>query len=481
MKKHILLFVVVVFAGVLTVVPQQRKAPFSVVEASISDMQQAMKDGRVSSRQLVIQYLMRIALYNKKLNAIISVNPDGDTYTNLVVGQGTNANILGLRFLARHLVTLDFPNRTMYLQRTSVRPLPQKGISTNISSPLLEWQEPAVDDEDSLAQRLISAPNLNPAFRLMDLDLVLWLPWRPRFLPLRILVGPPEAKLSALQLPPGNYRLKIVSKVNRTEVGDSDLSLVWSFANKGPAAPSQERATILLLHDYNSQKELLSPWAFLLAQGGYRVVLVDLRGHGGSTGETISYGKYETADLRQLLDCLEAQRVCGRNAGVLGVGYGADLALHWAARDPRIRTVVAIAPYNQPEQAFQRTANEHESSVSSEALRKALASVAARLDIQWTDWSGEAALRQLKQPVLLIGGGKDTICSTNDLKALEQAAPVGSRTLLIPEANHENIGYWFHEIAEPVKAWFQEQFSAVPEGQSEADRTTSPSRSKSNL
>jgi len=90
-------------------------------------------------------------------------------------------------------------------------------------------------------------------------------------------------------------------------------------------------------------------------------------------------------------------------------------------------------------------------------------------------------LRQLDRPVLLIGGGKDVICSTNDLKALEQAAPVGSRTLLIPEANHENIGYWFHEIAEPVKAWFQEQFSAVPEGQSEADRTTSPSRSKSNL
>src|SRR5207244_12260745 len=101
-------------------------------------------------------------------------------------------------------------------------------------------------------------------------------------------------------------------------------------------------------------------------QRGYRVVLLDLRRQRAPTGETISYGKYEAADIRQLSDCLEAQRVCGGNAGVLGLGYGADLALHWAARDPRIRTVVAIAPYNQPEQAFQRTANEHESSVSSE-------------------------------------------------------------------------------------------------------------------
>jgi Aspartyl protease len=52
---------------------------------------------------------------------------DGDTYTNLLVEKGENANLLGLRFLARHLVTLDFPNRTMYLLRQSPGPLPRNG------------------------------------------------------------------------------------------------------------------------------------------------------------------------------------------------------------------------------------------------------------------------------------------------------------------------------------------------------------------
>jgi hypothetical protein len=32
-------------------------------------------------------------------------------------------NVIGLRFLARHLVTLNFPKRTMYLKRTSPGPL----------------------------------------------------------------------------------------------------------------------------------------------------------------------------------------------------------------------------------------------------------------------------------------------------------------------------------------------------------------------
>jgi amidase len=51
------------------------KQPFTVVEASIADMQTAMKQGRVTSRELVTQYLTRIALYEDKLNAAMVVNP----------------------------------------------------------------------------------------------------------------------------------------------------------------------------------------------------------------------------------------------------------------------------------------------------------------------------------------------------------------------------------------------------------------------
>src|SRR5689334_25424714 len=48
---------------------------FTVVEASIADMQKAMQEGRVTSRELVQQYLTRIATYEDKLNAAMTVNP----------------------------------------------------------------------------------------------------------------------------------------------------------------------------------------------------------------------------------------------------------------------------------------------------------------------------------------------------------------------------------------------------------------------
>jgi hypothetical protein len=50
------------------------------------------------------------------------------TYTNLVfrdcsVGSSSSENILGLRFLARHLVTFNFPKSVMYLKTTTFAPL----------------------------------------------------------------------------------------------------------------------------------------------------------------------------------------------------------------------------------------------------------------------------------------------------------------------------------------------------------------------
>jgi amidase len=48
---------------------------FTVVEASISDMQAAMAQGRVSARDIVQQSLTRIATYEDRLNAALAINP----------------------------------------------------------------------------------------------------------------------------------------------------------------------------------------------------------------------------------------------------------------------------------------------------------------------------------------------------------------------------------------------------------------------
>ena len=56
------------------VMPAQQSS-FSVVEATIAEMQAAMQQRRITSRGLVQQYLDRIAKYEDRLNAIITLNP----------------------------------------------------------------------------------------------------------------------------------------------------------------------------------------------------------------------------------------------------------------------------------------------------------------------------------------------------------------------------------------------------------------------
>ena len=49
---------------------------FNVVEATIPEMRLAMEQKRTTSREIVLQYLTRIALYEDQLNAVITVNKD---------------------------------------------------------------------------------------------------------------------------------------------------------------------------------------------------------------------------------------------------------------------------------------------------------------------------------------------------------------------------------------------------------------------
>jgi amidase len=55
--------------------PAAPASPFSIVETDIATLQQALASGRVTSRQITERYLERIATYEDRLNAIITVNP----------------------------------------------------------------------------------------------------------------------------------------------------------------------------------------------------------------------------------------------------------------------------------------------------------------------------------------------------------------------------------------------------------------------
>jgi len=84
MKRALIPAIVLIATATLTIRAQNAKPaarpaaakPFTVVEATIPEMRAALEQKRVTSRQIVQQYLQRIGMYEDRLHATITVNPN---------------------------------------------------------------------------------------------------------------------------------------------------------------------------------------------------------------------------------------------------------------------------------------------------------------------------------------------------------------------------------------------------------------------
>ena len=75
MKRYIAILSVLLSAAAPAMAQSKSAVPFQIVEATIPEMQAAMKEGRVTSRELVLAHLARIAIYEDRLNAVVAINP----------------------------------------------------------------------------------------------------------------------------------------------------------------------------------------------------------------------------------------------------------------------------------------------------------------------------------------------------------------------------------------------------------------------
>lgn len=75
MRRFVLVVALLAAVSVAGRAQRPPARPFTIVEATIQDMQAAMMQGRTSARDIVQQSLTRIATYEDRLNAAIAINP----------------------------------------------------------------------------------------------------------------------------------------------------------------------------------------------------------------------------------------------------------------------------------------------------------------------------------------------------------------------------------------------------------------------
>ncbi|SHF91862.1 Predicted acyl esterase [Microbulbifer donghaiensis] len=82
-----------------------------------------------------------------------------------------------------------------------------------------------------------------------------------------------------------------------------------------------------------------------LAENGYLVMSYSTRGFGASGGQVDVAGDNSLADVRVLIDWLEANYPVGK-LGLAGISYGAGISLLGAAADPRVDAVAALSGWS---------------------------------------------------------------------------------------------------------------------------------------
>ena len=308
-----------------------------------------------------------------------------------------------------------------------------------------------------LAERIVRAPNLDaPAASRGDAS--------PQVLAkfyvdrqLRIPVGPPDAYVSVWVFEPfiGREDLRF------TGFGRQVGAELHRYPGGKTVPP---RATIFVLHGILDNKEL-GPYALFreqLVQLGYRVVQLDFRGHGRSTGQWITYGAVESHDLVQVLDALKAQHLIAGEVGAIGISYGGATAIQWAGIDPRVKAVVAIEPYT----SFRDIARDGAAFVlgpgrwlfTDANINKCVDLAGELAHFNPDDANTLRAITKTRAPVLLIHSRDDEFIPWMHSQRLHDAAKDHSKLILIDGSSHFDI--WlnaFDLIRVQSSAWFAEK------------------------
>ncbi|MEM1211444.1 MAG: alpha/beta fold hydrolase [Planctomycetota bacterium] len=231
------------------------------------------------------------------------------------------------------------------------------------------------------------------------------------------------------------------------ELIDDERGIYFHVPDGSPRTRRNPTAgTLLVLHGYYHDKNrypyLL--WARILAQQGYRTILVDSRGHGGSTGDTTTFAAQEARDLVEIIDQLERRQLIVGELGVFGASLGGVTAIRLASLDPRVKAVVSVSAFSRFTDVVPSFSKGlfgwavplrwliNEPAIARNAMHSGKFTAA--------DADTTLAIQFTHAPVLLIHSENDVHVPPEQARAIADANPEMTRLLLLDGGGHFNFG-----------------------------------------
>lgn len=213
------------------------------------------------------------------------------------------------------------------------------------------------------------------------------------------------------------------------------------------------QGTYLLIHGFRTNKESLFFIAEALRFHGHNVVLVDLFGHGDSSGRFSFSGEPDAIVISELIDSLQIQGPLH----VLGMSMGGTTSIHLAMRRDDIRSVTLLAPmwefvdaFVDAGRAYTRTAH----LVPQSQLQRGAEYALAEAGTDAADTAVVQRLGSLDIPVLVMASADDRISPLAKLKTLANDQVTVHE--VAPRTHHGMI-LWDSEDVKVWHRWLQRQ------------------------
>ena len=241
---------------------------------------------------------------------------------------------------------------------------------------------------------------------------------------------------SMLECESFNINRKFVSKFyfqtsNGVSISVLKVSSIDSLRNKG---------TIIFSHGIRRSKEIFYPLASFYSRLGFDCFSMDMRYHGESEGNCVTYGHLERGDLKELIDFIENKWGIKGKLILWGQSLGAAVSLLVAAEDSRVDGVVSESSFGK----FENVAEEYFRLMAGFNFKPAENVIVKRVvtltGLDPETVSPSLAAKRINIPVMIVHGGRDD--KINPSNAYEIYSALKNRMssiLILQNASHLDI------------------------------------------
>lgn len=203
------------------------------------------------------------------------------------------------------------------------------------------------------------------------------------------------------------------------------------------AAGSGERAAVVLVHGLGDSLESYLDVADTLRERGHAVLLIDLRGHGGSEGRVTTLGAREREDVRAAFARLADEGLAARGLVAFGWSMGAVAVLRAAADREDVRAVVVESPYD----TYRETIARHAWLLYRMPRWVPLIPVSVAYAGWWGGFDADevdclAAARRMRAPLFAIADGSDRRMPESVVRRIYDAHPGPKDLWVAPGTPH---------------------------------------------